>query len=68
MGRRFDNTIASLQRHLDAESESELGRRMRFPTHWDPFFSETMTLQDVYHYSTQHFDFHRAQVTLDPAN
>lgn len=67
MGRRFDRTIASLQRHLDAESESELGRRMHFPTRWDPFFTDVMTLRDVYHFPTQHFDFHRAQLTLDLA-
>jgi len=66
MGRLFDSTIASLQRHLDAESDSELGRHMHFPTRWDPFFADVMTLQDVYHYPTQHFDFHRAQLTLDP--
>ena len=64
MGRRFDSTIASLQRHLDAEDESELSRRMHFPTRWDPFFTDVMTLAEVYHYPTQHFDFHRAQLTL----
>lgn len=37
---------------------------MRFPTRWDPFFHETMTLADVYHVPTQHFDFHRNQLTL----
>jgi hypothetical protein len=68
MGRRFDTTITSLQRHLDAESESELDRQMPFPTRWDPFFTDTMTLRDAYHYATQHFDFHRAQLTLDPAD
>lgn len=68
MGRRFDTTIASLQRHLNAEEESQLARRMHFPTRWDPFFTNVMTLQDVYHYPTQHFDFHRAQLTLDRAD
>ena len=64
MGRRFDTTIASLQRHLDAEDDSQLSRRMHFPTRWDPFFTDVMTLAEVYHYPTQHFDFHRAQLTL----
>ncbi len=63
MARRFDTTIASPQRHLDAESEPELDRRMRFPTRWDPFFTDTMTLRDAYHYATQHFDFHWRQFT-----
>jgi hypothetical protein len=68
MGHRFDTTIASLQRHLSAETESELDRRMVFPTRWDPFFTDTMTLRDVYHYPTPHFDFHSAQLTVDLAD
>ena len=32
---------------------------------WDPYFRDYMTLADVYHYATQHFDFHRRQLTLD---
>jgi hypothetical protein len=35
-----------------------------FPTRSDPFFTDVMTLGEVYHYPTQHFDFHRAQLTL----
>jgi hypothetical protein len=38
-----------------------LARSMRFPTSWDPFFTDVMTLADVYHYPTQHFDFHGAR-------
>jgi hypothetical protein len=37
---------------------------MTFPTHWDPYFTERMTLRDVYHYATRHFDHHRRQLTL----
>jgi hypothetical protein len=65
MGARFDQVIASLQRHLADETETALGRGMRFPTRWDPFFTDVMTLADVYHYATQHFEFHREQLTLD---
>lgn len=60
----FDRTIASLRRRLDAETEGDLARAMRFPVRWDPFFREVMTLADVYHFPTQHFDFHRRQLTL----
>jgi hypothetical protein len=60
----FDQTIAALQRRLNAETEENLSRMMQFPTRWDPFFRETMTLADVYHFPTQHFDFHRDQLTL----
>src|SRR6266540_3371885 len=29
-----------------------------------PFFRDSMTLYDVYRYGTQHFDYHRRQLTL----
>ena len=38
---------------------------MAYPVSWDPFFRDTMTLEDVYHFPTQHFEFHRGQLTLD---
>ncbi|MEO7351302.1 MAG: DinB family protein [Marmoricola sp.] len=62
--RQLDHTIDLLHRLLDAESESALGRRMYFPVGWDPFFHDTMTLAEVYAYGSQHYDFHRAQLTL----
>lgn len=65
MAAKFDRIIASLHRHLDAETESALRRGMHFPSGWDPFFKDTMSLLEVYHYATQHFDFHRTQLTLD---
>jgi hypothetical protein len=64
--RLFDRVAASLHRHLDTESERSLRRTMHFPVGWDPFFQDTMSLADVYRYGTQHFDFHRAQLTLGP--
>jgi hypothetical protein len=63
--RMFDHVIAALHRRLDTESDASLARGMHYPTRWDPFFCEVMTLADVYHFPTQHFDFHRAQLTLD---
>ena len=60
----MDHSIEALQRHLAVETETALQRQMHFPLGWDPFFRETMTLQDVYHYGTQHFDYHRSQLTL----
>lgn len=59
-----DRVIASLHRHLDRESEESLQRGMHFPVDWDPFFRDWMTLADVYRYGTEHFDFHRQQLTL----
>ena len=63
--RRLDRTLDQLHRRLDAETEESLSRRMHFPVRWDPFFRDTMTLEQVYRYGTQHYNFHRAQLTLD---
>lgn len=64
MGAMVDRVIASLHRQLSAESDAALARGMHFPRRWDPFFMDFMTLADVYRYPTQHFDFHRHQLTL----
>lgn len=70
LGRRaqaalFDRVIAALHRRLDAETDADLARGMPYPTRWDPFFQDYVTLADVYRFPTQHFDFHHAQLTLD---
>jgi hypothetical protein len=67
MRRTLDRVIETLHRHLDAESGDDLARGMFYPRRWDPFFQEYMTLADIYRYPTQHFDFHRRQLTLDQA-
>jgi DinB superfamily len=64
MGRRFDAVIAALERRLASEPAANMERAAVFPTRWDPFFKSTMTLADLYHYPTQHFDFHKRQLTL----
>jgi hypothetical protein len=64
LSRLFDRTVAQLHRRLDAETEQSMGRRMHFPVSWDPFFADTMTVFDLYHYGTQHYDFHRTQLTI----
>ncbi|MCX4695476.1 hypothetical protein [Streptomyces sp. NBC_01408] len=64
MGAAIDRVIASLHRHLEAETEPGLARGMHYPVRWDPFFKDFMTLGDIYRYPTQHFDFHRRQLTL----
>jgi hypothetical protein len=62
--RQFNHTVDSLHRHLGAESDDALARSMHFPLRWDPFFRDRITLAEVYHYGTEHFDFHREQLTL----
>ena len=64
MPRTLDRVIASLQSHLEREPDSALRRGMHYPTTWDPFFADYMTLADIYRYPTQHFRFHQRQLTL----
>ena len=61
MGATFDGVCESLCRKLDRASEASLQRSMYYPTRWDPFFKEYMTLADLFRYPTQHFDFHLQQ-------
>jgi hypothetical protein len=63
----LDRTLDALHRGLDQEPGDRLAARMCFPVGWDPFFAETMSLLDVYHYGTVHFDFHQQQLTLGRA-
>ena len=63
--RQLDRTINQLHRRLDAESDTSLQRRMDCPVGWDPFFNDTMTVEQVYRWATQHYDFHRAQLSLE---
>ena len=63
-GAKMDRVIAALQRKLAQESDDASHRGMHFPTRWDPFFQDYMTVADVYRYPGQHFDFHSHQLTL----
>lgn len=65
LGSWFDRIIAALHRSLDRAGEPELSRGMHYPTRWDPFFRDYMTLADIYRYPAQHFAFHRMQLTPD---
>ena len=62
----LDRVIAALQQHLQHETSPALRRGMHYPTTWDPFFADYMTLADIYRYPTQHFRFHQRQLTLSP--
>ncbi|MEU0878146.1 DinB family protein [Lentzea sp. NPDC005914] len=59
-----DRTVASLHRRLDRENSATLAKGMPYPTRWDPFFREFMTVADLYRFPVRHFDFHRRQLSL----
>jgi DinB superfamily len=60
----LDHVAAALQRHLQQETDCDLGRGMHYPTAWDPFFTGYMTLAELYRYPTRHYRHHRQQLTL----
>jgi hypothetical protein len=63
MGRLMDGTTRHLRRRLARESERTLQLAMHFPLGWDPYFKDVMTVEDVYHYPTLHYEHHRRQLT-----
>ena len=64
MTRLMDRTVRALQRRLAGETDDSLTLVMHFPPAWDPYFQPTMSVADVYHFGTQHFDHHQRQLTL----
>jgi hypothetical protein len=63
MQRRLERVTGQLERDLSKQSEKNLTRGMYYPTKWDPYFKHYMTLSDIYHYPTQHFDHHDRQLS-----
>lgn len=59
----LDSMTGKIERDLDRQSASSLRRGMHFPTRWDPYFKDFMTLADTYRYPTQHFDHHDRQLS-----
>jgi hypothetical protein len=68
MERLMDNTIHRLRAGLERESSRTLALAMHFPTGWDPYFNDIMTIADVYDYPTKHYDHHRRQLTTHRAS
>jgi hypothetical protein len=64
MTAKLDQVTLALEQQLRAKAPVQLHAGMHYPTRWDPFFKDFMTLADLYHYPTQHFDFHQRQLTL----
>jgi len=54
----------ALQRRLERETAESLALTMVFPSSWDPYITETMTVRDVYHFGTQQFRHHENQLTF----
>ena len=64
MGTKMNRVIDKLQKSLASENENAFRRGMHYPPRWDPYFSEYMTLADLYGYPGRHYDHHRRQLTV----
>jgi DinB superfamily len=64
MGPKLDRVLNELQRSLRREDPQSLHRGMHFPTRWDPYFRDYMTLADLYAFPGRHYDHHRRQLNL----
>ena len=60
---KFEIVARTLEHQLARLSEEALDRRMAVPTAWDPFFTPRMTVEAIFRYPTQHFQFHAAQLS-----
>jgi hypothetical protein len=64
MAASLDRVTAWLAARLARETDRTLTLGMHYPTRWDPFFLDYMTVADLYRYPTRHFDFHADQLSV----
>jgi len=67
IARVMDGVTESLIGVVERADDRLLGRSMHFPTGWDPYFHDVMTVEDVLHYATVHYRHHRRQLTVRDA-
>ena len=65
VGKVYDQAYFSLLRKINSIKESEWQQGMYYPTKWDSNFSEFMTLEKLFHYPVDHFNFHLTQIAHD---
>ena len=59
----YDKAYYSLLKKINSIKDDEWEHGMYYPAKWDPNFSEFMTLEKLFHYPVQHFNFHRSQIS-----
>ena len=64
MASLMDRTLRALQRKFAVETDEQPEPDHALPARRDPYFQPTMSVLDVYHYGTQHFDHHKRQLTI----
>jgi hypothetical protein len=64
MGAKMDPVIAGCNADLDRNATTPCAAGCISRPDGTPFFTQYMTLEDVYRYPGRHFDFHERQLTL----
>ena len=62
IGRLYDWVYRALVRLVNSVHDDEWTRGIYYTDRWDALFSEYMTLEQVLHYPTVHFNFHVEQL------
>jgi hypothetical protein len=63
MGSLMESMINHLRARLSRERDRTFALTIHFPTGWDPYFKDVMSVADVYDYPIKHYDHHRRQLT-----
>src|SRR5262245_15332899 len=63
VGSIYDRVHRSILRKVASINDDDWGRGMNYPRRWDPDFGEFMTFESLFHYPTQHFQRHLAQLS-----
>jgi hypothetical protein len=63
IGRVYDWVHFSLTKQLEGIKDEEWERGMHYPSRWDPYFHDFMTIRELFHYPIRHFIFHMEQLS-----
>ncbi len=64
IGNLYDRAHFTLLKQVESIQADEWTRGMYYPTRWDANFEDFMTIKKLFHYPVQHFNFHKAQISL----
>lgn len=67
LGKIYDRVHFSLIKKINSIKDDEWERGMYYPTKWDATFDEFMTLEKLFHYPVNHFNFHLEQIARNQA-
>jgi hypothetical protein len=66
IGKLYDRVYNALLNKVASIQDEEWSHGMYFPARWDPNFSDYMTIEELFHYPVNHFNFHLKQISPQP--